>query len=72
MKRELMQEIKLESWSEGVLFEITVPVGERLTALKHLDLMNINAYSLFGSEDSLVRTVARRELLFRDWQRPLG
>ena len=52
---------------EGELFEITMPVEERLAALKHLDLMNINAFSLFGSDDSLVRTIARRELLFRDW-----
>jgi len=49
----------------GELFKITIPVEERLTALKQLDLMNINAFSLFGSEDSLIRTVARRELLFR-------
>jgi hypothetical protein len=50
---------------EGEMFKITIPVEERLTALKHLDLMNINAFSLFGSDDSLVRTIARRELLFR-------
>ena len=49
----------------GELFKITIPIEERLTALKQLDLMNINAFSLFGSEDSLIRTVARRELLFR-------
>jgi hypothetical protein len=53
--------------SGGELFKITIPVEERLAALKHLDLMNINAFSLFGSEDSLIRMVARRELLFRDW-----
>jgi len=27
--------------------------------------MNVNAFSLFGSEDSLIRTVERREFLFR-------
>jgi hypothetical protein len=53
--------------SNGQLFKITIPVEERLTALKQLELMNINAFSLFGSEDSLIRTVARRELLFREW-----
>lgn len=52
---------------EGELLEITIPVEERLAALKQLDLMNINSFSLFGSDDSLVRTIARRELLFRDW-----
>jgi len=47
------------------VFKITIPVTERLAALKHLDLMNINQFSLFGSDDSMVRTIARRELLFR-------
>lgn len=51
---------------QGELFKMSIPIEERRTALKHLDLMNINAFSLFGSEDSLVRTVARREMLFRD------
>jgi len=41
------------------------PAAERLVALKELDLMNVNAFSLFGSEESLVRTVARRALLFK-------
>jgi hypothetical protein len=52
---------------KGALSRIIIPATERATALRQLDLMNINAFSLFGSEDSLVRTVARRELLFRDW-----
>jgi hypothetical protein len=51
---------------QGELYKISIPVEQRRTALKHLDLMNINAFSLFASEDSLVRTVARREMLFRD------
>jgi hypothetical protein len=51
----------------GAVAKICIPVTERATALKQLELMNINAFSLFGSEDSLIRTVARRELLFRDW-----
>lgn len=49
----------------GELFKLKIPVTERLSALKHLDLMNINPYSLYGSEDSLIRTIARRECLFR-------
>lgn len=51
---------------EGKLLKITVPVGDRTAALKELEQMNINAFSLFGSEDSLVRTVGRREMLFRE------
>jgi hypothetical protein len=51
----------------GALFRFRLPAEERLPALKHLDLMNINPFSLYGSEDGLVRTVARRECLFRNW-----
>ena len=53
--------------SQGEVFKITIPVGERISALRDLDQMNINAFSLFGSEDSLVRTIARRECEFKDW-----
>ncbi len=56
-----------EAAGSGELFKITMPIEDRLAALKQLELMNINAFSLFDSEDSLIRTVARRELLFRDW-----
>lgn len=47
------------------LWKITFPASERLTALRELDQYNLNAYSLFGSEDALAETVAVRELLFR-------
>jgi hypothetical protein len=50
---------------DGKVLKLVIPAAERLVALKELDLMNVNAFSLFGSEDSLVRTVARRELLFK-------
>jgi hypothetical protein len=60
--------LKLALGPQGELFKITIPIKERLTALRQLELMNINAFSLFGSEDSLIRTVARRELLFHDWK----
>jgi hypothetical protein len=50
----------------GELIRMTIPAAERAAALSDLDQMNINAFSLFGSEDSLVRTVARRDgLLLR-------
>jgi hypothetical protein len=51
---------------EGEVFLITLPVEQRNAALQNLELMNINPFSLFASEDSLIRTVARRELLFRE------
>lgn len=43
----------------------TIPATERLKALQDLDRKNINAYTLFGTEESLMQTVALRELLFR-------
>ena len=51
--------------AKGMAFKIVIPAGERAQALKSLDLMNVNAYSLFGSDDSLIKTVARREALLR-------
>jgi len=51
----------------GDLFKFTIPASERVLALKNLDLMNINPFSLYGSEDSLIRTIASRECLFRSW-----
>jgi hypothetical protein len=47
----------------GLLFKVKIPTDERVDALRNLDLMNINPYSLFGSEDALVKTIARRECL---------
>lgn len=53
---------------QGILFEFRIPVSERATALRKLELMNINPYSLFASEDALVRTIARREFYFKGWE----
>lgn len=39
-----------------------LPAAERSTALRYLDMFNLNAYTLFGSEDSLVESVSRRVL----------
>jgi hypothetical protein len=41
-----------------------LPAGERVTALHSLGSYNINAYSLFGTEESLLET-----LLLRDYKR---
>lgn len=48
------------------LWKITLPATERLTVLRYLDQYNLNAYSLFPTEDALLETVALRELSFRD------
>jgi len=51
-----------------LMVKLKIRADERLRALEQLDLMNINPVSLFGSEESLIRTVARRECLFKNWE----
>ena len=47
-----------------VRIDIPAQQQQRNRALKVLDTMNINPYSLYGSEEALVKTMARREMLF--------
>jgi hypothetical protein len=44
------------------LYKITVPSSERLKVLRVLDRYNLNEQSLFGSEESLMETLAFREI----------
>jgi hypothetical protein len=48
------------------LWRFTIPRSERQRVLAYLDEHNLNAYSLFGSEEALMEMMARRELLTRD------
>jgi len=55
----------LEKFSDDyIAVRLDIPANERSHALKVLDTMNVNPYSVYGSEEALVRTVARREMLF--------
>lgn len=45
------------------LWKFILPSSERRKVLKTLNEMNINAFSLFGSEDSLVETIATNEII---------
>ena len=47
------------------LWKINLPSSERLKVLKFLDDANVNAYSLLGTEESLMETLALREVEFR-------
>jgi hypothetical protein len=47
------------------LWKFTLPRSERERVLTYLDEHNLNAYSLFGSEEALMEMMARRELLSR-------
>jgi hypothetical protein len=48
-----------------VLLKFSIPVAERTRVLRMLDRFNLNAFSLFGSEESLVESVGNRELMFK-------
>jgi hypothetical protein len=52
--------------SQDVLWKLNIPSSERLKVLKLLDGYNLNALSLFGSEESLMETMALREIHFKD------
>jgi hypothetical protein len=54
--------VKLADPNQDLMWKFLIPVDERRKALLHLNRMNINAFSLFGSEDSLVETIAMSEI----------
>lgn len=46
---------------QDVLWKINIPSNERMKVLTQLDQKNINAYTLFGSDESLMDAMAFRE-----------
>jgi hypothetical protein len=54
--------IDLGLQDQDVLYKISIPETERLKVLKHLDQFNLNGYSLFNSGESLMETLAFREM----------
>lgn len=48
---------------QNLLFKFTIPAVERKNILRRLDNYNINPYTLYQSEDSLISTLALREEL---------
>lgn len=50
---------------QDLLWKFDIQWSERLTALKVLDSYNLNAQSLFESDDAMMETLALRELYFR-------
>jgi len=53
---------------QDLLWKFNIPYSERLKVLRLLDGYNINALSLFGSEESLMETTALREIHLREWE----
>ncbi len=58
------EEFEEDVEDRGVLIKYDIPASERQKVLRKLDSMNITAYSLFGSEPSLMETLALREIYF--------
>ena len=44
------------------MWKFNIPSSERPKVLRFLEEFNLNAYSLYGSEDSLMQTLTTREL----------
>jgi hypothetical protein len=57
--------VKLANPNQDLMWKFLIPIGERRKALLRLNRMNINAFSLFGSEDSLVETIATSDIYVR-------
>ncbi len=47
---------------QDLIWKFNIPISERLKVMKELDTYNLNSFSLFGNEESLMETVAFREL----------
>lgn len=50
---------------QDLLRKFIIPATERAKALSRLDSYNINAHSLFGSEESLMEIIAMREFILK-------
>lgn len=50
---------------QDLLWKFNIPSAERIKVLRMLDRFNINSFSLFGSEESLMDMIATKELLIK-------
>jgi hypothetical protein len=50
---------------QAMLWKFEIPGAERLKVLRRLEEYNLNACSLFGTEESLLETLAIRAMAFR-------
>lgn len=55
--------------AQNAIRKFNLPAGERLKILHILDAYNLNAFSLFSNEESLMETMALRELYFNPRER---
>jgi FRG domain len=59
-------DVLTDSMNDDLIIKLLIPATERKRALRQLDLMSLNPYSVLGSEEPLIRTIGRRELLFKN------
>jgi hypothetical protein len=52
--------------SQTRLWKFEIPAEERLSVLALLDKFNLNAFSLFGSQESLMESIAIKEFVFHN------
>jgi len=51
-----------EEAQQDVLIRITLPISERIKILSHLDQYNLNQFTLFQTEEALLKTIAFKEI----------
>ncbi len=70
-KQQLFDSIKQifpeEELDQDILFKINIPIEEQITALTDLNDYNINEYNLFQSDESLMRTIAFKEIKIQEF-----
>jgi hypothetical protein len=57
--------IEKDEKQQDLIWKINIPSTENKIALEKLNRMNINAFSLFGTEDSLLDTIATTDILLK-------
>lgn len=55
-----------EGFNQDIIFKIRVPLEVRTEILRELFFMNITPYSLYRSEESLMETMALKEMLLKN------
>ncbi len=61
-----LAEFSGERGDQDFLRKYIIPGTEKSKVLEKLDLMNINAFSLFGNEESMLSTLAYKEIIIKD------
>ncbi len=57
--------VEINDKEQDLLWKFNIPVTELKVVLGKLHRMNINAFSLFGTEDSLLETIATTEIFLK-------